>query len=83
MFSVVPIRNTRRRSMSKADCFVFTSTPLRTTTLQILIGVQHFWRCSRCLNTYTLEYQSKHGVVLRNLLGISTNLETIRFVAAA
>lgn len=44
---------------------------------------QHFWLCSSCLNIYTLEYQSKRGVVLKNLLGISTNLETIRFIAAA
>jgi hypothetical protein len=45
--------------------------------------VQHFWLCSSYLNIYTLEYQSKRGVRLRNLLGISTNLDTIRFIAAA
>ena len=46
-------------------------------------SVQHFWLCSSYLNIYTLEYQSKRGVMLRNLLGISTNLDTIRFIAAA
>jgi hypothetical protein len=45
--------------------------------------VQHFWLCCRCLNIYTLEYQSKRDVVRRNFLGISANLETIRFIAAA
>jgi len=45
--------------------------------------VQHFWLFSSRLNIYTLEYQSKRGVMLRNLLGISTNLDTIRFIAAA
>jgi hypothetical protein len=46
-------------------------------------SVRHFWLYSSCLNIYTLEYQSKRGVMLRNLLGISTNHDTIRFIAAA
>jgi hypothetical protein len=45
--------------------------------------VQHFWLCSKCSDTYTLDYQSKRGVVLKNLLGIPANLETFRFIAAA
>jgi hypothetical protein len=45
--------------------------------------VQHFWLCSKCSNICTLEYQSKRGVMLRNLLGIPTKLNTIRFIAAA
>ena len=46
-------------------------------------SVQHFWLCSSYLNIYTLEYQSKRGVMLRNLLGIPTNLNTTRIIAAA
>ena len=45
--------------------------------------VQHFWLCSKCSDTYTLDYQSKRGVVLKNLLGMPANLETFRFIAAA
>jgi hypothetical protein len=30
-----------------------------------------------------LEYQSKRGVLFKNLLGIPANLETFRFIAVA
>ncbi|MGD0908445.1 MAG: hypothetical protein ABSA96_12745 [Candidatus Acidiferrales bacterium] len=27
-------------------------------------NVQHFWLCGRCAETYTLQFQKEHGVVI-------------------
>jgi hypothetical protein len=46
-------------------------------------AVQHFWLCGVCVETYTLEYQSERGVLIRKHPVVAPAADTLRFIAAA
>ena len=45
--------------------------------------VQHFWLCAACCQEFTLEYNEREGVLLRNRPDMAVETEVSRFVAAA
>lgn len=46
-------------------------------------SVQHFWLCGRCRRKYMLEYRQGTGVMIRIRLNITSEDESLRFIAAA
>jgi hypothetical protein len=43
-------------------------------------GVKHFWLCTRCCETFTIDYQSGVGVLLRQRLDVFKSMLPSHFV---
>lgn len=60
--------------------FRFQQFPRQDPSSTSSHGVKHFWLCTRCCETFTIDYQSGVGVLLRQRLDTFTHMQPSHFV---